>query len=48
MTPKWQLPGPDAGFFFTTDAQLRAFFRPYLRWLPCRILWPLAIWWYRH
>lgn len=33
---------------FRDDAQLRCSFRPWLRWLPTRILWKLATWWYYH
>lgn len=45
-TPKYQLPG--TGFFYRDDQQLRRSFRPWLRWLPCPILWKLSVWWYYH
>ncbi len=45
---KYRLPGPHGGFFFKDDARLRQFFRPWLRWLPCWLLWKIATWAYFH
>lgn len=45
MKPKYQLSNPNGGFFYRDDAQLRRAFRP---WLPCKLLWKMATWWYYH
>ena len=46
--PKYQLPGRDAGFFYRDDEQLQRSFRPWVRWLPCSVLWNIAVWHYYH
>jgi hypothetical protein len=47
-TPKYQLPGRDGGFFYRDDEQLRRSFRLWVRWLPCSVLWNMAVWNYSH
>lgn len=48
IKPKYQLPGRDGGFFYRDDQQLRRSFRPWVRWLPCSLLWKLAVRNYYH
>ena len=46
--PNYQLPGRDGGFFYRDDEQLRRSFRLWVRWLPCSVLWKMAVWNYYH
>lgn len=46
--PKYQLSGRDGGFFYRDDEQLRRSFRLWVRWLPCSVLWKMAVWNYYH
>ena len=46
--PTYRLPAPDGGFFYRDEKQLRRSFRPWVRWLPCWVLWKMAVWWYSH
>ena len=34
------------GLFYKNDAELRESFRPWLRWLPARLLWKISVWLY--
>jgi len=46
VPPKYRLPGKDGGFFFKDDAQLKRGAQPWMRWLPCWMLWKIAVWMY--
>ena len=45
---KYHLTFPHASHCYRDDQQLRQSFRPWFRWLPCRILWRWSVWSYYH